>query len=203
MPSSDGKIRVQIPSGYSWIVLASEQQAREPFRYQDELNQVAQLDRDWKVSFMAGGPVLPKAERLDQLSSWTEWGDKDAVNFSGTGAYETTISIHKDPSKSYLLKLGRVAESAKVYINGKEAGLLWSIPFQLDITNMLVNGENKIRIEVANLMANRISYLDRKKVAWRNYHEINFVNINYKDFDASNWKPMESGLIGPVTIWSY
>ncbi|MNS96327.1 hypothetical protein D3C72_1306200 [compost metagenome] len=81
--------------------------------------------------------------------------------------------------------------------------MLWSIPFQLDITTMLVNGENKIRVEVANLMANRISYLDRKKVAWRNYHEINFVNINYKDFEASAWKPMESGLMGPVTIWSY
>ena len=203
LPSANGKIRVQIPSGYSWIVLASAQQAGEPFRYQDELNQVAQLDRDWKMSFIAGGPVLPKAKKLDHLSSWTDWGDQDAVNFSGTGAYETTISINKDQSKSYLLKLGRVAESAKVYINGKEAGLLWSIPFQLDITTMLVNGENKIRVEVANLMANRISYLDRKKVAWRNYHEINFVNINYKDFDASGWKPMESGLIGPVTIWSY
>lgn len=203
LPSSDGKIRVQIPSGYSWIVLASEQQASEPFRYQDELQQVAQLDRDWKVNFIAGGPVLPKAKKLDQLSSWTEWGDKDAVNFSGTANYEKTFSIHKDLSKSYLLKLGRVAESARVYINGKDAGVLWSIPFQQDITPLLVNGENKIRIEVANLMANRIRYLDRKKVTWRNYHEINFVNINYKDFDASKWAPMESGLIGPVTIWSY
>ncbi|MDM1293572.1 glycoside hydrolase [Sphingobacterium sp. N143] len=203
LPSIDGKIRVQIPSGYSWIVLASEQQAKEPFHYQDESTQVAQLDRAWKVSFTTGGPVLPKPQKLDHLSSWTEWGDKDALNFSGTAAYETTFSIHKDQSKSYLLKLGRVAESARLYINGKDAGVLWSIPFQQDITRLLVNGENKIRIEVANLMANRISYLDRKQVPWRNYHEINFVNINYEDFDASEWKPMESGLIGPVTLWSY
>jgi len=203
LPSIDGKIRVQIPSGYSWIILASDQKAKETFRYQDELNQVAQLDRDWKVSFIAGGPVRPKPQKLVRLSSWTEWGDKDAVNFSGTAAYEKTFSIHKDQSKSYLLKLGRVAESARVFINGQDAGILWSIPFQQDVTKWLVDGENKIRIEVANLMANRIRHLDQQKVAWRNYHEINFVNINYKNFDAGDWKPMESGLIGPVTLWSY
>ena len=203
VPSIDGKIRVQIPSGYSWIILASGQGAKEHYRYQDELSQVVQLDHDWKVSFIAGGPVLPKTKTLDQLSSWTEWGDKDAINFSGTAAYEKAFSIEKDQSKSYLLKLGRVAESARVFINGQDAGILWSIPFQQDITKWLVNGENKIRIEVANLMANRIRQLDQQKFAWRNYHEINFVNINYKNFDASDWKPMESGLIGPVTLWSY
>ncbi|WP_286862098.1 MULTISPECIES: glycosyl hydrolase [Sphingobacterium] len=203
LPSTDGKIRVQIPSGYSWIILASEQQAAEPFRYQDELSQVTQLDHDWKVSFISGGSVLPHARKIGRLSSWTEWGDKDAINFSGAAAYEKTFSIEKDQSKSYLLKLGRVAESARVFINGQDAGILWSIPFQQDITKWLVNGENKIRIEVANLMANRIRQLDQQKIAWRNYHEINFVNINYKNFDASDWKPMESGLIGPVTLWSY
>ena len=161
------------------------------------------MDRDWKVSFIAGGSVLPHARKIGRLSSWTECCDKDAINFSGTAAYEKTFSMRKDQSRSYLLKLGRVAESAKVYINGKDAGILWSIPFQQDITPVLVNGENKIRIEVANLMANRIRQLDQQKIAWRNYHEINFVNINYKNFDASDWKPMESGLIGPVTLWSY
>ncbi len=203
LPSIDGKIRVQIPSGYSWIILASDQKAKETFRYQEELSQVAQLDRDWKVSFIAGGPVLPRARKLERLSSWTAWGDKDAINFSGTAAYEKTFSIDKNPSKSYLLKLGRVAESARVFINGQDAGILWSIPFQQDVTKWLVDGENKIRIEVANLMANRIRHLDQQKVAWRNYHEINFVNINYKNFDAGDWKSMESGLIGPVTLWSY
>ncbi|UZJ66005.1 hypothetical protein OKW96_07815 [Sphingobacterium sp. KU25419] len=46
-------------------------------------------------------------------------------------------------------------------------------------------------------------YLDKNKVSWRNYHEINFVNINYKEFDASDWEPMDSGLIGPVELFSY
>ena len=34
----------------------------------------------------------------------------------------------------------------------------------------------------------------------RKFHEINFVNIDYEPFDASNWKPMPSGLLGPVVL---
>ena len=30
--------------------------------------------------------------------------------------------------------------------------------------------------------------------------EINFVNINYKPFDASKWDLAPSGLLGPVTL---
>ena len=49
-------------------------------------------------------------------------------------------------------------------------------------------------------MANRIRYMDRNKMEWRKYHEINFVNINYKNFNAADWSVQLSGLEGPVTI---
>ena len=91
-------------------------------------------------------------------------------------------------------------ESAKVWINGKYVGLLWSIPYQARVGKFLQAGTNTITIEVANLMANRIRYMDRNGITWRNYHEINFVNINYKNFDASNWKVQPSGLEGPVQL---
>jgi hypothetical protein len=55
-----------------------------------------------------------------------------------------------------------------------------------------------IEIEVTNLAANRIAALDRANVDWRIFHEINFVNIDYKPFDSSNWLPLSSGLLGPV-----
>jgi hypothetical protein len=49
-------------------------------------------------------------------------------------------------------------------------------------------------------MANRIIDMDKRKVEWRKFNEINFVDLNYKPFDASDWEPMASGLLGPVTI---
>jgi hypothetical protein len=55
-------------------------------------------------------------------------------------------------------------------------------------------------VEVTNVAANRIRDLDRRGVAWRIFHDINFVDINYKPFDASDWPVREAGLLGPVTL---
>jgi hypothetical protein len=136
-----------------------------------------------------------------QLQNWTNLTDDTTTqNFSGTGVYTTTFTLPAKKASEYLLELGKVNESAKVYINGKEVGILWSIPFQARIGKYLKAGQNTITIEVANLMANRIRYMDRSGMEWRKYHEINFVNIDYKNFDASAWKVQPSGLLGPVTI---
>ncbi len=85
-------------------------------------------------------------------------------------------------------------------MNGKDAGLIWSLPYELKIGKFLKEGNNTISIEVANLMANRMRSMDRNKITWRNYHEINFVNINYKGFDAAGWPVQVSGLEGDVRL---
>ena len=59
---------------------------------------------------------------------------------------------------------------------------------------------NLLEVEVTNVSANRIRDLDRRKVAWRTFTDINFVNIDYKPFDASNWPLTDSGLLGPVRL---
>lgn len=204
LPVKDDMIRLQIRPGYAWIVQVSgDSSNHKTFRYQENLLEEAVLSSHWKVSFVSGGPELPVARTVQQLTSWTEWGDAKANKFSGTAAYETVFELTKDHEKSYLLKLGRVAESAKVFVNGQEAGVVWAHPFELDIAKYLTSGENTLRVEVANLMANRIRDLDQRGVSWRNYHEINFVNIDYKDFDASRWQLQESGLTGPVKLYRY
>ena len=51
---------------------------------------------------------------------------------------------------------------------------------------------------VTNLGANRIRDLDVRGVPWRIFHDINFVDIRYKGFDARQWPVRDSGLLGPV-----
>jgi hypothetical protein len=77
---------------------------------------------------------------------------------------------------------------------------LWSLPFETQVGKYLKKGVNHLEIQVTNLPANRIADYDRRKVEWRIFYEINFVNVFYKPFDASSWKPMPSGLIGPVQL---
>jgi hypothetical protein len=68
------------------------------------------------------------------------------------------------------------------------------------VGGLLRPGRNTIALEVTNLAANRVRDLDRRKVDWKIMREINFVNINYKPFDASGWELTPSGLLGPVTL---
>ncbi|MBI4605320.1 MAG: hypothetical protein HY721_25430 [Planctomycetes bacterium] len=88
-------------------------------------------------------------------------------------------------------------ETARVRLNGKDAGAAWSPPFRVRAGALLRQGENLLEVEVSNLMANRIAEMDRRKVPWRRSY---FVDIRYKDFDASRWEPLPSGLLGPVRL---
>ena len=100
----------------------------------------------------------------------------------------------------WVLDLGIVCESARIKVNGQRVGALWSHPFQIPIGNALREGMNTLEVEVTNLSSNRIADLDRRRIHWKKFHNINFVNIKYKPFDASAWPAMDSGLLGPVVL---
>lgn len=170
------------------------------WKYLGQQGDPAMINGEWNLHFTQGGPMLPADQKLDKLVSWTSLSDTNAVAFSGSGTYTTSFNLPAKTAKEYLLDLGKVCESAHVWVNGKDAGIFWSIPFQARIGQYLKPGKNTLKIEVANLMANRIRYMDIKGIEWRKYHEINFVNNKYKPFDASKWTPMPSGLLGPVKL---
>lgn len=205
--SSEGDIthvRVQMEPGESLILQASTEQnpSLSEWAYLENPEEPIQVKGPWSLRFTQGGPELPSNHQLSNLGSWTELSDEGEA-FSGQGIYMATFTLPAKDAHEYLLDLGKVSESARVWINGEPIGILWSIPFQARIGQYLKVGENTIKVEVANLMANRIRYMDQQGIEWRRYHEINFVNIDYKPFDASVWDPMPSGLLGPVTIKPY
>ena len=109
-----------------------------------------------------------------------------AERFAGTARYtlEFDAPVAAD---DYLLDLGKVAESARVRINGRDLGTLFAAPFHLR-TGPLRRTGNRLEIEVTNLSANRIRDLDRRGVQWKVFYDINFVGIDYKPFDASGWR---------------
>ncbi len=172
----------------------------EDWPYENKRGTPSELQGTWKLEFVAGGPVLPGSVEMESLSPWSELEDTSMLNFSGTARYTLSFMQEDVSADDYFLDLGMVYESASVKLNGKDLGILWSIPYRMRIGDYLEEGENTLSIEVANLMANRIRYMDRNGMAWRNFHEINFVNILYKPFDASEWDVMNSGLEGPVQI---
>ncbi|WPO81689.1 glycosyl hydrolase [Chryseobacterium sp. JJR-5R] len=201
--TQDNSVKIQLKSGESLIVKASEtaDNSVAKWKYTEKTEAPIVLSQSWHLSFKEGGPELPKPRTLTKLQPWTNFTeDAQTQSFSGTGVYATTLNLKKNKADDYLLKFDKLYESAAVIVNGKEAGIVWSIPFEINVGKYLKKGKNTIQIEVSNLMANRIRYMDQNKIEWRNYHEINFVNINYKPFDASNWKVQPSGLDGEIQL---
>ncbi|MBT2619936.1 glycosyl hydrolase [Chryseobacterium sp. ISL-6] len=195
--------RIQLKSGQSLILKSSKtiDSSVQKWNYTEKTGTPIILDQPWQLTFKEGGPELPKSQQLKKPQPWTSFSEDPATqSFSGTGVYTTSLDLRKKNADDYVLKLDKLYESAKVIVNGQDAGIVWSIPFEISIGKYLKKGTNTIQIEVCNLMANRIRYMDQKKIQWRNYHEINFVNIDYKSFDASGWTVQPSGLDGQIQL---
>jgi hypothetical protein len=154
----------------------------------------------WWVQFVDGGPALPAAYETTQLASWTTRDDPEATRFAGTARYTIEFDRPAGEAADWLLDLGRVAESARVKLNGHEIAAFWCAPFRAPVGEWLQPGKNTLEVEVTNLAANRIRDLDQRKVNWKYFYDANVLTRNYRPLDASNWPLFDSGLLGPVTL---
>ncbi len=159
------------------------------------------LTGKWQFSFMESARQVKGCITLDSLTTWEHLPLDSASVTMGTGVYTTTVRLTKqEAAQSWAIDLGDVRESARVYINDRYIGCAWAVPFVLRCGNALHAGVNQVRIEVTNLPANRISYLDRNHVKWRKFNEINVVDLNYKKSTYETWSPVKSGLNSTVKL---
>ncbi|MCB9260601.1 MAG: glycoside hydrolase [Ignavibacteriales bacterium] len=193
------EIYLQLKPGQSCFVKTfdSKNVIGERWKYLTNSFAPIELKSNWKIEFIDGGPNKPKSTNMDSLISWTELNDEFVKSFAGTAKYSLNFTLPNFTCDNWLLNLGDVRESAKVYVNGNYIETLWSEPKEVLIGKFLKKEENLLEIEVTNLSANRIRDLDKNKKDWKKFF---FVNIFYKKFDASNWEIVNSGLLGPITI---
>ena len=191
-------VKVQIQAGETLFLITAENSSNKDWEYFEVKGESHEIKGDWKISFLRGGPSIPENITISKLESWTALS-KAAGEFSGTAKYELEFQNSDTKTGAWLLKLGDVRESAKVWVNEVFVGTLWSNPFQITIGS-LKKGNNKISLEVTNLSANRIRAKELRGEEWKIFHEINMVDKDYKKFDATLWEPMPSGILGPVTL---
>ncbi len=201
---TNSQVFVQLRPGESIIARTFSEQKADGAAWtywQSKETAASTINGNWKIEFISGGPTLPSSLHTTNLISWNSLGGEGAQAFAGTARYTVTFDTPPGPGKaqSWRLSLGRVCQSARVRLNGKDLGTLIIPPFQI-ATDALKPKDNVLEIEVTNTSANRIRDLDRRGVNWKNFRDINFVNLNYKPFDASSWPLADSGLLGPVTL---
>jgi hypothetical protein len=200
------EVRVQLQPYESVIVQTfNSQKTGNKYPYIKTAGQPQEIKGSWTLEFLQGGPNIPAKATINNLVSWTELSGDDVKNFSGTGKYSITFSKPAGNAQAWLLDLGKVNETAEVFLNGKKITTLIGPEFKVVVPASDVKASNKLEVIVANLMANRISYMDRNGMEWKKYYNINMAarkkeNLKNGVFDASDWKPLPSGLSGPVTL---
>ena len=133
------------------------------------------------------------------MGSWTDWSEQ-TESFSGTAAYKIKFERPSNHQGPWLLNLGDLRESAKVWLNNKYVGTVWANPYNI-VLKELKKGKNTLRLEVTNLGSNRIKAKEARGEEWKNFYEINMVSLDYQPFDASRLDVLKSGLLeDPILI---
>jgi len=189
---------------------------------------LTELKGAWMVKFDSiwGGPSKPVM--FDVLQDWTNHPNAGIKYFSGTAVYTKTFDLSskefKQTFRPISLDLGVVKDIARVLLNGKDLGVVWTAPWNIPIPDKLLKKKNNILvIEVTNVWANRLigdeqepadckwlpghidngKYLKEfpewflKKQPRPSKNRYCFTTWNYFTKDSPLSGP---GLLGPVTI---
>lgn len=158
---------------------------------------VKEINTPWQVTFEKGKRGPEEEVTFGQLTDWSLSEDTRIRNFSGNAVYKTTLSLDEIPSdKELYLDLGKVMVMAKVKLNGKDVGGVWTMPYRLNISDYVQKGENRLEVEVVNNWMNRLigdqQLPENERGTW--------TNVNPWRADS----PLQaSGLLGPVEIQAY
>jgi hypothetical protein len=155
---------------------------------------LATLEGPWSLSFQPGHGA-PAQAQFDSLHSWSTQENPGIKYFSGTASYHKTLgapTVWFGKSQRLELDLGNVSKIAQVLVNGHDLGILWKVPYRIDLTSVLHAGINQLEIRITNLWVNRLIG-DRQPGATA----VTFTTFNPYQADSPL---LESGLLGPVTV---
>jgi len=175
------------------------------------------LEGLWTVSFDPrwGGPG---SVVFETLTDWTQRPEEGIKYYSGIATYSKTFDlsdeIDRDKNTRTYLKLGVVKNMARVRLNGKDLGVVWCAPWEVEITKALKAKGNRLEIEIANLWPNRMigdenepydGVVDNRWPDWL----LNGTQRPTKRFTFTTYRYYKkgdplfpSGLLGPVSISS-
>lgn len=170
------------------------------------------IDGTWQVTFDPtwGGPDQPVP--FAKLTDWTTHEHSGIKYYSGIAVYETGFDCNPVSLNSEtLLDLGNVEDMARITLNGKTLGTVWSAPYTVIIpADLLKETNNQLKIEVVNTWHNRLvgdtqpADRDARNLQWKcgllggkSYSAGRYTFSNKPDA-GGNLHP--SGLLGPVQV---
>ncbi|WP_266366441.1 glycosyl hydrolase [Tellurirhabdus rosea] len=157
---------------------------------------VTTLSGPWQVQFNSNWTAgAPASQTFDRLISWTEHPQEGIRFYSGKAVYRKTFDAAGLPATGPMyLDLGDIRDVgvARVKLNGRDLGIVWTPPFRVPVSGILKPTGNQLEVEVINSWRNRLVG-DRGKPQ---NERLTQTNVTIR----KEWELLPSGLLGPVQI---
>lgn len=115
------------------------------------------ISSSWKVKFTDTKRGPAEELVLDSLYDLSTSKDQRAKYYSGKMTYTSEFVVKRIPKEGRsFIDLGEVAVTAKVKVNGKYVGGVWTAPYKVDFTGFVRKGKNTLEVEVLNTWVNRL-----------------------------------------------
>ena len=168
-----------------------------PPRPEGQFRPLADIAGPWEVSFDSawGGPEEITVAKLDD---WTARPEEGIRHYSGKAVYRKRFDLPSAVVKAAKgicrLSLGTVHDMASVKLNGRDLGVVWCDPWEVELpAGLLREKSNELEITVANRWPNRLigdqalsPEKRRTKTTWNPFQKTSPL--------------LPSGLIGPVQL---
>src|SRR5260370_2861050 len=125
-----------------------------------------------------------------------DWNEQMGADFSGTSEYRVIFPYMGIAGQDHFLDLGTAAAAAEVWLNGQRLGARAWQPYQFRTGRTLRSGQNELRIQVTNTLANylvspavRADWAAKKGPGWPGVYD-----ARAHEFERQSPK---SGLFGP------
>ncbi len=148
-----------------------------------------ELSGKWKIAFER----TQQEVTTEKLFDWSTSDNEKIKYYSGSARYTTTFKYKGKKSGQVKLNLGVVKDIAHVYVNGKDCGIAWTAPYEVDITQALQKGKNNLEIVVTNTWRNALLGADLGKAPYEGI----WTNAKYR---MKGQQLLKAGLTGPVII---
>ena len=191
------------PYGSTFVVFpqhpTADDELAPAFKSAGRVTEALSLDTlQWQITFSENGIVL----QTDTLPDWSH-SDNDSVRYySGRATYKTTLTVDSlmatklDQLKhdgQLWLRLNNVSNLATVRLNGQDCGLAWTTPYEVNVTDALVPGQNELELIVVNTWANAVQGHDEGHDPFANI----WTNARYR---KESKELLPAGLFGPIEI---
>ncbi len=188
------EVTMNLQAGESAFIIFRTPTEQTEYEAQVDAAQKPLEVKEWTVRFES----LNKELTRDALFDWSLEEDEAIRYYSGTAVYTGTFVWNpaewKDCSEQkMILELGHLCDVASVKVNGINCGIVWTAPYEVDITAALKEGENRIEMEVTNSWANALNGADQGKAPFDGI----WTNGKYR---LASKELFPAGLLGPLKL---